>query len=138
MPSSASEARALVAEMQAEHVSRLYVASDGSQYGRALALEVSSDAKGAGLTAASSASGADGVFYAAGASSADARTAAAHALDQAAAASPNAKLFAPSGLYDGSFVSGLSAAAQQRLIVSSPGFLPRDLPPAGKTFQSAF
>ena len=70
--------------------------------------------------------------------SAAARADATKALDSAATASPSAKLFAPSGLYDDPFVSGLSAGAQQRLVVSSPGFLPKDLTPAGKTFVSDF
>jgi hypothetical protein len=35
-------------------------------------------------------------------------------------------------------VSGLSPAAQRHLFVSSPGFLPKDLPPAGRTFVSQF
>ena len=47
-------------------------------------------------------------------------------------------LFVPSGLYDSSFVSGLSAAAQPRLIVSSPGFLPKDLTGDGSGFVSSF
>ena len=44
----------------------------------------------------------------------------------------------PSGLYDASFVSGLSAGAQSRLIVSSPGFLPKGLTGAGAAFASSF
>ncbi len=35
-------------------------------------------------------------------------------------------------------MSGLSSAAQARLRVSAPGFLPHDLPAAGKAFVSAF
>jgi ABC-type branched-subunit amino acid transport system substrate-binding protein len=138
VPNSAQEAKALVGEMQAEHVSKLYVSSDGRLYGAALALEVSRDATAAGLTPASSPAAADGVFYGASVVSPAARAGATRALDQAAAANPSVKLFAPSGLYDDAFVAGLSSTAQGRLFVSSPGFLPQDLPPAGRTFVSDF
>ena len=50
--------------------------------------------------------------------------AATKAVDAAAAASPTAKLFVPSAFYDDAWVAGLSAAAQKRLYVSSPGFMP--------------
>lgn len=138
VPNSDLEAKALVGEMQAEHVSKLYVARDGGLYGRALALEVASDAKAAGLTPESSAAAADGVFYAASLIGPSARAGATHALDGFATSNPAAKLFAASGLYDDSLVAGLSSAAQQRLFVSSPGFLPKDLPAAGRAFASDF
>ncbi len=136
VPNTAQEAKALLAEMQAQHVSKLYVASDGSRYGAAVALEVARAAKSVGLATASAPAGADGVFYGASADSPTARASAARALDQAAAA--GAQLFAPSGLYDAAFVAGLSPAAQQRLYVSTPGFLPRDLQAGGQTFVSDF
>jgi branched-chain amino acid transport system substrate-binding protein len=138
VPNSATEAKAIVAEMQAQGVSHLFVSSDGSQYGAATGEEVVRDAKAAGLTLVNSPSGADGVFYGASVVSPAARTAATQALDKVAAASPSAKLFAPSGLYDDSFVAGLNPSAAQRLIVSSPGFLPKDLTAAGRTFVSQF
>jgi ABC-type branched-subunit amino acid transport system substrate-binding protein len=138
VPNTGMEAKALVGEMQAQHVSKLYVASDGQQYGAAVALEVRQDAKSAGLTLVSSPAAADGVFYGASAVSPAAQAGATRLLDQAATASPSAKLFAPSGLYDNSFVAGLSSGAQQRLYVSSPGFLPKDLPAAGRTFVAFF
>ena len=138
VPNSGQEAKALVGEMQAEHVSKLFVTDDGSLYGRAIAIEVSSDAKAAGLTPVTSPSAADGVFYGASLTSAAASAGATHALDGFAASNAAAKLFAPSGLYDDSFVAGLSPAAQQALFVSSPGFLPRNLPTAGRTFVSDF
>ncbi len=135
VPNSGQEAKAIVSELGAEHATSLYVADDGQLYGAALALEVRNAAKAAGLTLATSAAGAGAVFY--GASVADAPVAA-HFLDQTASASPNAKLFVPSGLYDSSFVAGLSAGAQARLTVSSPGFLPKDLTGDGPAFASAF
>lgn len=138
VPNTGMEAKAIVAEMQAQHVSRLYVASDGGQYGAAVAQEVRQDAKAAGLSLVNAPAGADGVFYGASVVSPAARTTATQALDKAAAASPSAKLFVPSGLYDQSFVTGLSHGAGQRLYLSSPGFLPQKLPAPGHTFVSDF
>jgi ABC-type branched-subunit amino acid transport system substrate-binding protein len=138
VPDSGLEAKALVGEMQTLGVSKLYVADDGRLYGRALALEVTQAARSAGLTLVSSAAGADGVFYGASADSAGARASAVSRLDQDSAANPSAKLFAPSGLYDSAFASALSSGAQGRLYVSSPGFLSKDLPVAGRAFVSDF
>ncbi len=133
VPTTAQEAKALVVEMQTLHLSRLYVGSDGSPYGASIALEVRQDAPSHGLTLVSSATAADAVFY--GGSPGSAARA---ALDQAAAASPDAKLFAASALYDDAFVAGLSAGAQKNLYVSSPGFSARTLTPAGRQFVAAF
>ena len=135
VPNSGQEAKAIVQELGAEHATSLYVADDGQLYGAALALEVRTAAKAAGLSLASSAAGASAVFYAGNTVN---RAAATRFLDQTASASPSAKLFVPSGLYDSSFVSGLSAGAQARLTVSSPGFLPKDLTGDGKAFASTF
>ena len=138
VPNSGMEAKALVRAMQAEHATNVYVASDKSLYGRTLAVEVSGAAKAAGLTSAASSGQAQAYFYGANTSSPSARAGAIRAFDQAAATAPSSRLFAPSGLHDPSFVSGLSAGAQARLFVSSPGFLPQDLPAAGKTFVTDF
>ncbi len=133
VPTTAQEAKAVVAEMQTLHLSKLYVASDGSPYGASIALEVRQDAPSHGLTLVSGAAAADAVFYGGSPGSA-ART----ALDQAATQSPSAKLFAPSALYDDTFVAGLSAAVQKNLYVSSPGFAPSTLTAAGRQFLLAF
>ena len=111
----------------------LGVSDDGQPYGAAIAQEVRSDAPGHGLTVQSSPSGADAVFY-----GGNSVTAATSAVDRAADASPGAKLFLPSALYDSSFVSGLSASAQLNLYVSSPGFTASTLTPAGKQFETQF
>ncbi len=63
VPTTAQEAKALVADMPALHVSKLYVTSDGTAYGNSVADEVRQDARAAGLTLASAPSGADGIFY---------------------------------------------------------------------------
>ena len=150
VPSSAQEARAIVAELQSEHVSSLYVADDGQRYGATLAIEVRAAAKAAGLTVAGGPPGdpscstarclgsAQGAFYGGNLASPSSRAAATHFFDQAAASSPNIKLFAPSGLYDPAFTAALSPAARQRLVVSSPGFTAGKLPPAGSAFSAAF
>jgi hypothetical protein len=132
--------------MQGQKVSTLFVASDGRPYGAASALEVQQAARQAGISvktgaptaAAVKTSGADGLFYAATDDSPGARRTAVALLDGVATAVPSIKLFAPSGLYDADFASALGQAAAGRLIVSSPGFLPADLTPAGSQFASAF
>jgi branched-chain amino acid transport system substrate-binding protein len=133
VPTTAQEAKAVVSEMQSLHLTKLYVSSDGQPYGASIADEVRQDAPGHGLTVVSAASSADAVFYG-GNSSAAATT----ALDQAAAASPGAKLFAPSALYEDSFAASLSAGAQKNLYVSSPGFASSALPAAGQQFVTSF
>jgi ABC-type branched-subunit amino acid transport system substrate-binding protein len=135
VPNSGPEAKAVVQELGAEHVTSLFVADDGQLYGAALALEVRNAAKTAGVTLATSAAGAGAVFYGGSVANAPVAT---RFLDQTASASPKAKLFVPSGLYDSSFVAGLSAGAQARLTLSSPGFLPKDLTGDGPAFASTF
>lgn len=134
VPTTAAEAKALVARMRTQGVKRLDVSDDGSDYGRAIAAEVRSDAPAAGLTVQASASGADGVFY-----GGLPGTSATRALDSAASAAPSAKLFASSALYDDTFVAKLSSAAQSALTVSAPGFYPSSaLDAVGKQFVSTF
>jgi branched-chain amino acid transport system substrate-binding protein len=138
VPNSGQEAKALVAAMLAAHASSVYVTGDHTLYGRTLSVEVTQAARAAGLTPASAPNQAQAYFYGASSSSPSARAAAVQAFDKAAAANPSVKLYAPSGLYDPAFVSGLSAATQARLFVSSPGLLTRDLPATGTTFVRNF
>jgi ABC-type branched-subunit amino acid transport system substrate-binding protein len=146
VPNTAQEAKAQVEMMQAQKVSRLYVAADGEDYGNASALEVEQAARQAGITvkagpatvSAVRASGADGLFYGATDDSSSARRAAVSLLGGVATALPSIKIFAPSGLYDAGFASAIGATAGPRLAISSPGFLPGDLPAAGSQFASAF
>jgi ABC-type branched-subunit amino acid transport system substrate-binding protein len=133
VPSTALEAKAQIQEMRALGVRRLYVADDGSPYGKAVALAVRQDASPAGVTVVSSQAGADAVFY--GASSA---TTADRTFDSLAQSSPTAKLFGPSALGGTAFAAGLSADAQPRTYVSAPGFLPKSLTAAGRKFVSDF
>jgi branched-chain amino acid transport system substrate-binding protein len=133
VPNTVAEAKALVGGMQALHVSKLLISSDGTAYGTSIADEVRQDAGGAGLTLVSAPSGADGVFY----GGVDGPSAA-QAVDRLAAASPTAKLFAPSALYDDTFVAKLSPAAQKNLYVSSPGVPAADENAAAKAFISLF
>ncbi len=127
VPTTSLEARAQVQEMQALHVSKLYVGTDGSQYGQAIAQTVRTDASGASISVVSSPAGADAIFY--GASS---RTAAARMFNSTASSSPSVKLFGPSALSDSAFVALLSPAVRN-LYVSAPGFLPSGLTAEAKT-----
>jgi branched-chain amino acid transport system substrate-binding protein len=134
VPNTSLEAKALISEIQARGVKRLYLATDGSDYGKALLLALTNDAAGASVTVQHSPSGADGAFYA-GASPA----AAAQAFNQLATAAPSAKLFGPSALASPDFVSALSPAAAQQTEVSSPGFLSSKLPAgAAQSFTTPF
>lgn len=134
VPTTAQEAKAIVAEMQSLHVSKVYVApGDGTSYAASFAAEMRQDVTGAGLTSVSAPSAADAIFYA-GNSYAAAKT----ALDQLADQNPGAKLFAPSALYDDTLVAGLSASAQRNLYVSSPGFTPATEPSEAQQFASSF
>jgi ABC-type branched-subunit amino acid transport system substrate-binding protein len=141
VPNTFAEAKAQVAQMHKLGVSKLYVTSDGSQYGRAMALSLRKAAPAAGISAGHglpsaagfSGSGADALFDAA----APANAAAARSLFAAVAArDPHAKLFGPSALDSSTFATGLPPGAQ--VYVSAPGFLPRDLNAEGKQFVSAF
>lgn len=133
VPTTAQEAKAIVAEMQRLHLSKLYVSADGGSYGAAVALEVRQAARASGLTLVPGPSAADAVFY-----GGNAIRAATAALDRVADQSPGAKLFTPSGLYDDAFAAGLDGTARRNLYVSSPGFGPASLTAAGRRFQSSF
>jgi branched-chain amino acid transport system substrate-binding protein len=131
VPTSGREASAQVQEMAKLGVTKLYVADDGGPYGAAIANAVKHDAAGK-ITVTSSQSGADGVFY-----GSNSPATAEQFFDRAAAANPSVKLFGPSALSDSGFAAGLSGAVRN-LYVSTPGFLPADLTPAGNTFVSQF
>lgn len=133
VPTTVQEAQAIVSEMRSLHLSKLYIGSDGSDYGASIAAEVRQDSAGHGLTVQSSPTGADAVFY-----GGNVVTTAARAVGRAASAAPSAKLFVPSALYDTAFVSALSPAAQNNLYVSSPGFSTQTLTAAGRQFVAAF
>jgi branched-chain amino acid transport system substrate-binding protein len=130
---TAQEAKALVAAMKARQVSKLYVATDGTAYGSSIAGEIRQDAPGQGISIAATPSAADAIFY----GGIDG-PAAAPALGRLAAANAAAKLFAPSALYDDSFVARLSPAAQKNLYVSAPGLPLSGQNAAAKAFASAF
>ncbi|MGH2914859.1 MAG: hypothetical protein ACRET5_00680 [Steroidobacteraceae bacterium] len=133
VPTTKQEAAAIVAKLQALNVSKLHLLSDGQPYGASLTAAIRADAPAKGVTLAPAAAGAGAVLYAGNSASAATR-----ALDRAAAASPTAKLFAPSALYSDAFVAGLSAAAQANLYVSSPGFTAGKRNAAAKRFESSF
>jgi branched-chain amino acid transport system substrate-binding protein len=127
VPTTSLEAKAQVQEMQTQHVSKLYVSSDGSQYGRTIAQAVKTDAPTSSITVASSSSGADAIFY--GATSANA---AVRVFNSAASSNPAVKLFGPSALDGPALAAGLSPAARH-VFISSPGFMTKDLNATAKS-----
>jgi branched-chain amino acid transport system substrate-binding protein len=131
VPSSAAEAKAQVQEMQSLGVTKLYVTSDGSDYGRAIAYAVSHDVA-SGITVVSSPADADGVFYGSASPAVAARF-----FNGVAGSNPSAKLFGPSALDAPSFVSALSSSVRN-LYISVPGFRPADLNQAGSAFETRF
>ena len=135
VPTSAAEATMLVAHMRRRSVRSLYVGDDSSEYGQTLALEVRTDAAKAGISASNAPAGADAAFYAGTPS--PAATRAVDALASGTGGGP-AAIYLPSGLYDPTWVSGLSAGAQRVLTVSAPGFLPGHGNPADAQFVAAF
>ena len=131
VPTSGREARAQLQEMQALGVTKLYVADDGGPYGAAIAYALRHDAAGK-ITIVGSQAGADGIFF-----GTNVPTSATQFFNRASAANPSVKLFGPSPLSDPSFAAGLSATVRH-LYISTPGFLPQDLPAAGSKFVTTF
>jgi ABC-type branched-subunit amino acid transport system substrate-binding protein len=103
VPNSGKEAKAQVQEMHTLGVTKLYVSSDGSDYGAAVAYAVKQDAGSAGLTVVGSPATADGAFYGSASPAVAARF-----FDGVAGSNPSAKLFGPSALDAPAFVSALS------------------------------
>ena len=129
VPTSAKEAQAQASEMQALGIKQLYIASDGSDYGKAIAAALRGDVGGAGITVASSASGADAVFLAG-------RDPAAFA--NVVRSNPSLKIFAPSAFAGSAAVSALGVASGTQLYVSMPGFLAKELTASGQKFVADF
>lgn len=129
VPTSAQEAKAQSTEMQTLGIKRLYIASDGSPYGQAIAAALRGDLGGAGITAASGASGADAVFLA-GSNPA--------AFTSVLRANPAVKVFAPSAFASDVAVAQLGLAPGAQLVVSSPGFLAKQLTTNGQKFVTDF
>jgi ABC-type branched-subunit amino acid transport system substrate-binding protein len=131
-PNASLEAKAQVQEMQSLSVKQLYVKDDGSAYGKAVAHAVRNAAGSAGVTVVSSQTGADAIFFGWGNVSS-----AVGQFNSAAQSNPTAKLFGPSALDNSTLASGLTTASKN-VYISSPGFLPKDLAPAGQQFADAF
>ncbi len=132
VPTTAQEAKAQVQEMKALGVSKLYIGSDGGDYGAAIAYALKQDAGSGGLTVVSSLGAADGVFY-----GSESPTAAAGFFNRVAGSNPSAKLFGPSALDAPAFVAALSPAVRS-LYISIPGFLKANLTAAGSKFVTDF
>ena len=134
VPNSSVEAKATVAEMKALGVSSVYIASDSSIYGQAMADVMRSYASQAKVSISTSAASAGAIFYAA-APSDDA--AAAAKLMSYASQNPSATLFAPSAADSPTFLQALTTPPSH-LYVSTPGVLPSAEPAAYASFASAF
>jgi branched-chain amino acid transport system substrate-binding protein len=132
VPTTALEAKAQVQEMRSLGVKRVFLADDGSHYGKAIAALVKGDAPASGVTIAPSQSGADAIFY--GGSD---QAAAARVFTRATGSNPSLKLFGPSALAGSTLTSQVSSG-KPNLYVSVPGFLPKTLPSAAQSFVSAF
>jgi branched-chain amino acid transport system substrate-binding protein len=126
--SGVAEARALVTQMQILRIRKLYVADDGSDYGKAIAYAVSQDASTAAISvthgspsaSAVASSGSDGLFYGASAGAQSTARTLFSAVNEGQ--NPRVKLFAPSALDSSSLASSLPAAKGE-LYVTEPGFL---------------
>jgi branched-chain amino acid transport system substrate-binding protein len=119
VPNTAREAKAQVLQMRSLRVRRIYVADDGSHYGKAIALALRG-AAAPSLQVLGVPTGADAVFYGA---STPARASA--FFNQTAQSTPNAKLFASSALASSAFLGALSPRAARNLYVSQPGIDPK-------------
>lgn len=131
-PTTVKEAKAQVQEMQSLGVKRLYLLSDGSDYGATLAASVKSDASSAGISVLASQSGADAMLYAGGNGAA-----AGSAFARALSANPALKLFGPSALASQSLVAALPPG-KLSLYVSTPGLLGAELSATGQSFVADF
>ena len=113
-PGGVEEATATAAEMSALKVSSVYVASDRSDYGKAIAAAVGVAARAASISIAATASGAGAVFY-----GSDSPAAAAQWFDKNGSGG-GVKLFAPSGLATSSFATALSPSLGQSIYLAVP------------------
>jgi ABC-type branched-subunit amino acid transport system substrate-binding protein len=132
VPTSAQEAKALVAKMKSMGTKSVFVAHDTSNYGKAIAQAVRTAAASRSLPVSTSQSGAGAEFY-----GAQSPGVADRFFNAAAKASPQALLFGSSSLDTPKFRTGL-AADVQRLYISTPGLTPGALGAAGRSFTRTF
>ena len=132
VPTSAQEAKALVAKMKSMGAQSVFVAHDGSNYGRAIAQAVRTAAAARSLKVSTSQSGAGAIFY--GAQSPGVAT---KFFGAAARTAPQALLFGSSSLDTPQFRAALSPDVK-RLYVSAPGLTGGALGPAGHSFMQTF
>ncbi len=133
VPTSAQEAQVQADEIKSLGASSLYIAQDRSDYGGALADALRTAAHKLGIPLTNTENSAGAVFYA-GTSPA----AAVSFYNRAATLNSNAKLFGSSVLDTPQFSSALSSTAAGRIYVTTPGFMPKSLPPEAKQFDTAF
>jgi ABC-type branched-subunit amino acid transport system substrate-binding protein len=134
VPNSAVEAKAILAQMKSLGVSSVYINSDASFYGRAMADDLSSDAAAAKVSVSGSPASAGAIFYAADPANA---ASAAQKLMGYASQNPGAMLFGPSSLDTPAFLQALTTPPAH-LYISTPGVLSAAEPAAYAQFASAF
>jgi branched-chain amino acid transport system substrate-binding protein len=133
VPNTASEAKAHVLEMRSLRVARVYVADDGSHYGKAIASALRG-AAAPSIQVVGAPTGADAVFY--GTSSAARGSA---FFNQSAQSVPKVKLFGSSALASSAFLGSLSPQAARNTYVSLPGIDPKAYSPlARRSFSVPF
>lgn len=133
VPTTAQEATFLAARMAALHIGSVYVANDGTDYGKVLNAEFDSDLNAHGMHTVDSEQGAGAIFYAGNSFSK-----AAVFFNGAATADAHARLFGASALDSSSFFGALSANARSRMYISTPGIATSALDAQGKAFESSF
>jgi branched-chain amino acid transport system substrate-binding protein len=137
VPSGVAEARAQVTQMQTLRVKKLYVADDGSDYGKAIAYAVSHDASTAGISVTQGPASASAVasshvyalFYGASSAAEEYAQTLFGAVNEGQ--NPRIKLFAPSAL-DSSALAASLRSAKAQLYASEPGFLTSSLSKSAK------
>jgi ABC-type branched-subunit amino acid transport system substrate-binding protein len=134
VPNSSVEAKATVAEFKALGLSSVFIDSDASFYGRALAEDLRGDAAAAKISVSGSPASAGAIFYAAQPASA---AAAALKLMGYASQNPTADLFGPSAFDSPTFLKAL-IKPPAHLYVSAPGVRSSAEPAAYAQFASAF
>jgi len=133
VPTSAQEAQAIVAQMASMGAGSVYVADDGSNYGRSIAAAVKADAGPKSIKISSTEQSASAIFY-----GGQSPTAAASFFNSAAASYPTSLLFGSSSLDTPAFLSTLTPAVKH-LYISTPGIWPEAaLSADGRSFMTAF
>lgn len=132
VPDSAQEAKAIAAQMASMGAGSVYIADDGSDYGRSIAAALRADAGPESIQVSGTEQGSAAIFY-----GAQSPAAAARFFNAAATTIPSALLFGSSSLDTPAFYSALTPAVKH-LYISTPGVAPNALSAAGRSFMTSF